>query len=264
MHRERLDALRDVRRCAGHGHVGGGVVADAVQRTREVGDVVQRAVGSDLQVDDAAGLVVEVVDSGDVAVGVEIRVLDETLGVVPEEEVAAVLGREHVIAIHRATGDGRALPGMRIRVDRVHVARAARRAHAFMDGPAIVGALDDVVDLLPGEVAHVAAIELPGGAVELEPPRIAESVGPDRPELARLAEERVVGGDGSVLVDPQDLPVRTAQVLGERPVAVVAHREVQLAVRPEPDAPADMQQLGRRGGPEQLERAVRADVLEPR
>ena len=53
----------------------------------------------------------------------------------------------------------------------------------------------------------------------------------------------------------------TAQILGIRPVAVVAHREVQLAVRSEPDAPADVQQLGRRGGPEQLERTVRADVL---
>ena len=46
-----------------------------------------------------------------------------------------------------------------------------------------------------------------------------------------------------------------------RPVAVVADREVQLAVRPEPDAAADVQQLRRRGGPEQLERTVGADVL---
>ncbi len=55
--------------------------------------------------------------------------------------------------------------------------------------------------------------------------------------------------------------MRIAQVLGERPVAVVADREVQLAVRSEPDAPADVQQLGRRRRPEQLERTVRADVV---
>ena len=45
------------------------------------------------------------------------------------------------------------------------------------------------------------------------------------------------------------------------PLAVVADREVELAVRSEPDAAADVQQLGRRRGPEQLERPVGADVL---
>ena len=130
-----------------------------------------------------------------------------------------------------------------------------------MQRPAVVAALDDAVDLLPAEVAHVAAVELPGGAVELEAPGIAESVGPDRPELAGLAGERIVGRDRTVLVDPQDLPVRIAQVLRVRPVAVVADCEVQLAVRSEPNAPADVEQLRRRRGPEQLVRAVGADVV---
>jgi hypothetical protein len=89
-----------------------------------------------------------------------------------------------------------------------------------------------------------------------------ESVkGPDRSELVALAGERVVSRDRAVLVDPQDLPVRIVQLLSERSVAVVAHREVQRAVRPEPDASADMQQMRCGRGPEELELTVCADVL---
>ena len=164
-------------------------------------------------------------------------------------------------AVDRTTGDGRALPGVRIGVDRVDEAGAVRRADAFVQRPAVVAALDDAVDLLPAEVADVAAVEPAGGAVELEAPRVAEPVRPDRAQLAGLAGERVVGGDRAVLVDPQDLAVRIAQVLGVRAVAVVADGEVELAVRPEANAAADVQQLGRRRRPEQLERAVGADVL---
>ena len=200
-------------------------------------------------------------DRSDLTIRVEVGPLDEPLRVVPEEQVAPVIGREHLAAVHRATGDGRAFAGMRIGVDRVDVAIAARGAHAFMQRPAVVSALDDVVDLLPAKVAHVAAIELASGAVELEAPGIAESIGPDRPQLAGLAGERIVSRDRTVLVDPQDFPVRIAQVLGIRPVAVIADCEVQLAVGSKPDAPADVEQLRRRRGPEQLVRAVGTDVV---
>jgi hypothetical protein len=220
-------------------------VADAIQRTGEVGDVVERAVGRDLEVNHAAGLLVELVDGRDTAVHIEVRVPYETLGVVREEEIAAVLERKHLAPVYRATGDGCALTGMRIGVDRVDEAGAVRRAHAFLQGPAVVAALDDPVDLLPAEVAHVAAIQLPGGAVELEAPRVSESIRPDRLELAGLAHERVVGWDRAVLVDAEDLPVGIAQILGVRPLSVVADREVQLAVWSEADAPTDVQQLGR-------------------
>src|SRR5207302_1207035 len=121
-------------------------------------------------------------------------------------------------------------------------------------------ALDDVVDLFPGEVAHVAAVEVAAGLVELEPPRVAEPVRPDRAELAGLAVERVVGRDRAVLVDAQDLPVWAAQVLGVGTAPVVADGEVELAVRAECDAAADVQQLRGRGGGEKRERAFLADV----
>ncbi len=216
-------------------------MSDAIQRSRVVGDVVQRAIWSDLEVDHASGLVVELVHRGDVAVRVEVRMPDESLGVVAEEQVSCVLGRERAAAVHRATGDGRALTGVRVGMDRVDETGAGRRAHPLLQRPPVVAALDDPIDLLPAEVAHVAAVEVPGDAVELEAPGVAESVRPDLSQLAGLAGERVVGWDGAVLVDPQDLPVRTVQVLSVRAVAVVTDCEVELAVGAEPDAPAHVQ-----------------------
>src|SRR5262249_47994229 len=94
-----------------------------------------------------------------------------------------------------------------------------------------------------------------------EPPWVAEAVGPDRPELAGLPVERVVGGDRSVLVDPENLAVRTVQVLGVSTIAVVADREIELSVRPECDSPTDMQQRRRRLGLEKREWTVGADIL---
>jgi hypothetical protein len=146
------------------------VVTDAIERTRVVGDVVQRAVWSHLQVNHAARLVVEVVHRGDVAARVELGSLDEPLRVVPKEEVAPVLRRERLIPIYRAARYGCALVGVRIRVDWVDVAGAARGALAFMRRRVVVAALDDVIDLLPAEVPYIAPIELPCGAVELEAP----------------------------------------------------------------------------------------------
>ena len=240
--RERLEALGLVGISDRHRQMGRSVVGDAVEGAGPVGEVVERAVRSDLQVDDAARLGVEVTDVGDVAVWVEVGGLDETLGVVAEEEVPLILRREHVTPVDRATGDGGAVSGVRIGVEGVDVARTCHRTHAFVHGPAVVAALDDAVHLLPREVADVAAVEPPGRAVELEPPRVAEPVRPDRAELAGLSCERVVGRYRAVPVDPKDLPVRVAEVLGVGSVAVVADREVELAVGPEADAPADMQQ----------------------
>src|SRR4029077_11931393 len=79
--------------------------------------------------------------------------------------------------------------------------------------PAVVAALDAEVDLLDRQVAHVADPERSGAAVEAEAKGIAEAVRPDLAPVEPDAHERVVGGDGSVEVDAQDLPVERRQVL---------------------------------------------------
>ena len=259
-HRQRLHAGRPVGRGVRHRDVGVGVVTDPVERPGEVVEVVERAVRGDLHVHHAAGVDVEVVHGGDGAVGVEHGPLDEALGVVAEEEVAAVGGREEAAPVDRPGGDRGALPVVRVGVDRVDVTGAAAGAEALVHRPAVVATPDDPVELLPGVVAHVAAEEASVALVELEPPRVAEAVRPDRAEASRLAVERVVGRHRAVLVDPQDLAVRVAQVLGVGGVAVVADGDVELAVRAEGEAAADVQLLRGGLGPEDLDGPGGADV----
>ena len=91
---------------------------------------------------------------------------------------------------------------------------AVEAVRAFADPPAVVAALDDVVDLLPASIADVAD-EQPALAVGLprQAPRVAEAVGVDLGRAA-ASRERVVGRDRvrrlAVDVQPRILPLSFA------------------------------------------------------
>jgi hypothetical protein len=135
-------------------------------------------------------------------------------------------------------------------VDRWHVVVglvAVELVRALHQVPAEVGAGQlverDPVDLLPRVLADVGEPEVPGLAVEREPPRVAQPVGDDLPRGVVDVEEGVVGRDpvglGGQRVDPQQRPERRGQVLAglERVAAAapVAEAEVEPAVRPDLD-----------------------------
>src|SRR5262249_56314429 len=80
--------------------------------------------------------------------------------------------------------------------------------------------------------------------VEDHPEGVAEAVGPDLAARASGADERVVGGDGPVEIEPQDLPVERGKVLGVRvggrvwtalvvSEARIADADVELLVGPD-------------------------------
>src|SRR5256885_8074521 len=64
------------------------------------------------------------------------------------------------LPFYRPAGDRRAVPVVVVGVDRVGEPGAVRGAHALVQWPAVVVALDHVVELFPGEVADVADVEL--------------------------------------------------------------------------------------------------------
>ena len=59
---------------------------------------------------------------------------------------------------------------------------------ALQHVPAVVAARPDQVDFFPAILAHVASPQLVGCAVEAEPPRVAQAVGPDFAAPAALGK----------------------------------------------------------------------------
>src|SRR6185295_12054856 len=119
---------------------------------------------------------------------------------------------------------------------------------AFGDVPAVVLAApaggEADVDLLPLALADVGDHEVAGPAVEGEPPRVAQAVGPDLAAGPGGAGEGVVGGNGvrgsPVHVDAQHLAEQGPEVLAvaERiaAAAAVAEADVQHPVATEGEA----------------------------
>ncbi len=126
---------------------------------------------------------------------------------------------------------------MRVRVERTAVRRVTGVSLGV--GPAVVGAGDGVVDLLPEVRADVVDERPTGCGLHRERKRIAKAQEPDRFVDSGCGRvERVVGGDGSVGIDPQHLALQRRHVLGVRAVLVVADRDVELAVGTEVDGTA--------------------------
>src|SRR6185503_1385723 len=81
------------------------------------------------------------------------------------------------------------------------------------DGPAVVLALLDDVELVAALRTVLALPERVGGPVEVEALRIAMAVTPDLGQRAGAADERVVLRDAAVVVQANDLALTAAQVL---------------------------------------------------
>ena len=118
------------------------------------------------------------------------------------------------------------------------------------------------VDLLFRALADVPDHHVAGRAVEREPPRVAQTVGPDLRTVRRAARsaralrptaEWVAGWDrvrpARLRRDPQDLPEQRGLVLrvhlGVVPAAPIAHRDVEIAVRAELELATVVIALGR-------------------
>src|SRR5262249_1668263 len=86
---------------------------------------------------------------------------------------------------------------------------------------------------------YVADEEPPGRSIVGGPVGVAQPERPDRVNVRAVAiVERIVGRNGTVLVDPMDLPTRTRQKLRGSGVEVLAGGEVDLAVVAEGDGAA--------------------------
>ena len=102
---------------------------------------------------------------------------------------------------------------------------------SFRVGPAVVGAGDAVVDLLPGVLADVVDEHPAGAGLEGEGERVAQAERPDRAVRACCGvEERIDGGDRAVGVDAEDLAETVVECLRVRPVRVLADGDEELAV----------------------------------
>src|SRR5215217_8549614 len=115
--------------------------------------------------------------------------------------------------------------------DGVHVRRIVR--HPLVDGPAEVGSLLKLVDLLPSVLPHVVYENGALAGLDGELEGVAQSQSPDRPVVARsrrVRVEGVVGGDGAVLVYAQHLAKEVGELLCDSPPSVVTGGDVKLAV----------------------------------
>src|SRR5262249_19334198 len=93
---------------------------------------------------------------------------------------------------HRA-GLGVMVLGDRLRERvRPRLAVQVERMRALQDAPAVVSALLDEVDLLPDVLAVVADPQIAALGVDVQPPGVAEAVGPSLRDNALVADERVV------------------------------------------------------------------------
>ena len=111
--------------------------------------------------------------------------------------------------------------------------RRLRNAVALAGRPPVVRARGSVVDLLPGGLADVVDEDPTAEWLHRERERVAQ---PQRPDLlpgARHADERVVGRNGTVGVDPQKLAQQIRQSLRVGWAGVLADRDVELSVEAE-------------------------------
>src|SRR5262249_8111312 len=115
-------------------------------------------------------------------------------------------------------GAERAGATVQVREDRVDIAGplAPGGQRALAVRPAVVAAGDPEVDLLDRQVADVPRPELPGGGGDAHRTGGGDRGGPARAARPRRADERVVGGDRPVEIEPQELPVERGEILGVR------------------------------------------------
>src|SRR5262249_54841028 len=140
----------------------------------------------------------------------------------------------HRWVVERAAGD-RLADAVVVGVDRGAVFGVARRPLRLR--PAVVGAGDALVDLLPARLAHVVDEDAARAGLHREGERVAQAQRPDGTVLARgPGEERVVLGEGAVGVDAEELALEGVEPLRRGAGGLLADADVQLAVLAEVEA----------------------------
>jgi hypothetical protein len=104
------------------------------------------------------------------------------------------------------------------------------------DGPAVVLARFDAVDLVAAARAVLDGVELAVGGVEGDALRVAVALRPDLGQCLCAILERVVGGNAAVRIDMDDGTGIVLPVLGTIPVATVADADEKRAVFGDSDA----------------------------
>ena len=209
-------------------------VDDLVDAADVPGEVVQVSLEVDVDVDGSGDARREIRDRP----GDGVDSLDPVSAVVRVEVVAGVRGRELrcLRVIEVAARDGTRSPGVTaVEVEGIRDARRRRLrdAVALAGRPPVVRARGPVVDLLPGGLADVVDEDPTAERLDRERERVAK---PQRPDLlpgARHADERVVGRNGTVGVDPQQLAQQIRQSLRVGWAGVLADRDVELPVEAE-------------------------------
>ena len=270
LHGERCRALGGRRAGSGHGRlVDPADVFEAVDRWR-VGlsaprnadvDVVQRAVGPDLHVHDRsrAGRRVEHEIAAHGAAGIEGESANPSVRIVPEQEVPPILRRKRRGAVDGAERDRRlklirGVIGIVVLVE-VHgerVPSAARHEalRAFLVRPPVVGPGHAPVDFLTGRGAIASDVTDPHGArqaVEHEAERVPQAERPDGRLRFRNAEKGIVGRNGPIRPNTENLSVLIREALRVGAPFLVAGCDVEIAIRAEPNG-APMVELCREFG----------------
>ena len=96
--------------------------------------------------------------------------------------------------------------------------------------PAVVGSLQDDVELVVVAGPILGSEQPMAQRVEVKAKRVAQSVRPDGGLLASLSNERVVIRNRAIRVHAQDLPGEGSQVLGVGALVVVCERDIQLPI----------------------------------
>ena len=174
-------------------------------------------------------------------------------GVIVSVDVGPGDFRQPLAAIDKASGDGAEI-GVAVLDDRLQNGRRPQAAigpegvAALLDAPAVVASRLDQIDHLPQVLAHFPGPQISGPAVEVHLPDLAQAVSPYLRTGALPAHEGVVLGNsvahsgiGAVDVDPQNGGKQVGDILsGVQLVgdaAAVSRGDIEIAVKPEPQAP---------------------------
>src|SRR5215831_12882752 len=101
------------------------------------------------------------------------------------------------------------------------------------DGPAVVLPFDHQVNFVAVVRTVLGGKQLSCARLKIESLGISMSVTPNGTKGVGAADKRVVGGNGAVRMQPQDLAGKRIESLGERRLVRVARRKVEAAVRAE-------------------------------
>jgi len=214
------------------------LIRDPAHLPGEEVDVVERTVRCPADEDHAAGLVLEI-EAAEDGLAVEEQVADPAVHEIAVEVRTRVGTRESIPPVDEAAGHRSPGRAVRIREQRGRELRVG--AVALAQRPAVVGAAGTEMDLLERVLPDVCDEDAARTGIGAQAKRIAEAARPDRVDVgASPIVERIVDRHRPVPFDADHLPARAGEVLRLRAFVLVAGRDVEGAIGPEVEAPADV------------------------